>query len=164
MSLSSTNFDVHAATNLLQESHVVIVHTQWNKEHVSELVRGAESVLQNSGNAIKITLIEVPGSVEIPFAISAHYKKNSTTAQRADAYIAFGIVIKGDTSHFKYVCNSVTQGITILNTTLSVPVIYGILTVHNIIQVKERLGGAHGHKGEEAAITAMRMIAINRNL
>ena len=82
----------------------------------------------------------------------------------ADAYIAFACVIRGDTPHFDYVCQSITQGITTLNIQLPAPVIYGVLTVNTEAQALERIGGQHGHKGEEAAITALKMIAAKRSL
>jgi len=74
-----------------------------------------------------------------------------------------GCVIRGETPHFDYVCQSVTQGVTLLNTRLPVPVIFGVLTVENMRQAQERLGGMHGHKGEEAAVTALKMIALSRS-
>ncbi|HAI83146.1 MAG TPA: 6,7-dimethyl-8-ribityllumazine synthase, partial [Chitinophagaceae bacterium] len=78
--------------------------------------------------------------------------------------IVFGTVIKGDTPHFEYVCQSVTDGVTALNLQLQVPTIFGVLTVLNEVQAQERIGGIHGHKGEEAAITALKMIHLQRNL
>jgi len=69
-------------------------------------------------------------------------------------------VIKGETPHFDYVCDSVTQGISHLNTELDSPIIFGILTVYNEEQAQERLGGKHGHKGEEAAVAALKMIDL----
>ena len=80
------------------------------------------------------------------------------------AFIALGCVVRGGTPHFEYVCQSVTHGITELNLTLPVPVIYGVLTVNDDGQARERIGGIHGHKGEEAAITAIKMIGINHQL
>ena len=73
-------------------------------------------------------------------------------------------MIRGETPHFDYVCKAVTEGILQLNLQLPVPVIFGILTVDNEQQALDRLGGAHGHKGEEAAITALKMIALQRKL
>ncbi|MFX6945365.1 6,7-dimethyl-8-ribityllumazine synthase, partial [Acinetobacter baumannii] len=71
---------------------------------------------------------------------------------------------QGDTPHFDYVCKAVTDGVMQLNLTIDVPVIFGVLTVLNKQQAKERIGGIHGHKGEEAAITALNMIALNNTL
>ena len=79
---------------------------------------------------------------------------------RPDAFIALGCVLRGDTPHFDYVCKAVTDGVVQLNLALTVPTIYGVLTVDNEQQATERIGGKHGHKGEEAAITALKMIAM----
>ena len=103
----------------------------------------------------------MPGAFEIPFAIHDHWRK-SGKKKRPDAFIALGCVIQGDTPHFEYVCSGVTNGISQLNVMLPVPVIFGILTVNDEKQARERIGGAHGHKGEEAAITALKMISLVR--
>jgi 6,7-dimethyl-8-ribityllumazine synthase len=73
-------------------------------------------------------------------------------------------VIRGDTPHFDYVCQSVTHGITELNLSMEVPTVFGVLTVDNQEQANERIGGRHGHKGEEAAITALKMMVLNQQL
>ena len=143
----------------LKDAFVIIVKTEWNKHIVDKLEEGAATVLQQQN--IKYTTLFVPGAVEIPFAIRAYAESNET---EADAYIALGAVIRGDTPHFEYVCSSVTDGILSLNMMLDVPVIFGVLTVNNEQQALERVGGAHGHKGEEAAVTAIKMIALNRKL
>ncbi|MFY7652773.1 MAG: 6,7-dimethyl-8-ribityllumazine synthase [Chitinophagaceae bacterium] len=141
------------------DAFIVIVKTEWNSKYVDELEKGCLNIL-NSLN-IKTKTITVPGAVEIPFAIQRFAK---TAAHKADAFIALGTVVKGDTPHFDYVCNAVTNGIVLLNNELSIPTIFGILTVLNEQQIIERLGGKHGHKGEEAAITALKMIAFNQSL
>ena len=81
-----------------------------------------------------------------------------------DAYITLGTIIQGDTPHFDYVCKAVTEGVLQLNLAIDVPVIFGVLTVNTTTQALERIGGKHGHKGEEAAITALKMISINRKI
>jgi 6,7-dimethyl-8-ribityllumazine synthase len=146
-------------TNNLQvnNAQVVIVYTSWNSHIITPLLEGCVSTLQKFDN-IKTQLIEVPGCVEIPFAIKQHSRSHI-----ADAYIALGCVIKGDTPHFDYVCQSTTQGITQLNLDLKAPTIFGILTVNTEQQALDRIGGTHGHKGEEAAITALKMINISRS-
>jgi len=106
-------------------------------------------------------VLTVPGAIEIPFAIRAYAESDKNSA---DAFIALGTVIRGDTPHFDYVCKFVTDGVLSLNMVLDVPVIFGVLTVNDEQQALERVGGAHGHKGEEAAITAIKMIALNRSL
>jgi 6,7-dimethyl-8-ribityllumazine synthase len=75
-----------------------------------------------------------------------------------------GCVVRGDTPHFDYVCQAVTAGITGLNISLPVPSIFGVLTVDNEQQAFDRLGGSHGHKGEEAAVTALKMVVLSRQL
>ncbi|MDA3615280.1 6,7-dimethyl-8-ribityllumazine synthase [Polluticaenibacter yanchengensis] len=139
---------------------VVIVKTEWNAHIINEMEAGCKRVLESAG-VKNISVITVPGAVELPFAIQAYERRS---AFEADAFIALGCVIKGDTPHFDYVCQSVTQGITTLNTQLDVPVIFGVLTVNTEAQAFERLGGVHGHKGEEAAITALKMVVLCRAL
>ena len=73
-------------------------------------------------------------------------------------------MIRGGTPHFEYVCQSVTLGVTQLNLSLTVPVIFGVLTLDNLEQAKERTGGVHGHKGEEAAVTAIKMMILNKQI
>jgi 6,7-dimethyl-8-ribityllumazine synthase len=165
MSVSTNNFDTDISKiSVIENEKVVIVYTQWNKKFVDALVNGAVEIFSKHAPKINIQFIEVPGCIEIPFAIHAHYHKANANNKKPGAYIAFGVVIKGETAHFDYVCNSVTQGITILNTTQLSPTIYGILTVNNEQQITERLGGSHGHKGQEAAITALKMMHIKNNL
>jgi 6,7-dimethyl-8-ribityllumazine synthase len=142
----------------IQDAFVVLVKTEWNAAIVDELERGCTDVLKTCGIETK-TLI-VPGAVEIPFAINQCWKHS----ERAAAFIALGCVIRGDTPHFDYVCLSVTQGITQLNISLPVPVVFGVLTVDTIEQAQERIGGEHGHKGEEAAVTAIKMILLNQQM
>src|SRR6516225_4481835 len=132
-----------------KDAFVVIVKTEWNNTIVDKLEAGAVTILKQQNIAYK-TLI-VPGAVEIPFAIKAYAESNQRTA---DAFISLGTVIRGDTPHFDYVCSSVTDGILSLNMTLDVPVIFGVLTVNNEEQALQRIGGIHGNKGEEAAVTA----------
>ncbi|MBK7689584.1 MAG: 6,7-dimethyl-8-ribityllumazine synthase [Bacteroidetes bacterium] len=141
----------------IQQSQVVVVYTEWNPHIINELRRGTKEILLQYPQ-VDIQEIVVPGCVEIPFAIKQHYNH-----LKADAYIALGCVIKGDTPHFEYVCQSVTQGITLLNCSLAAPVIFGVLTVLNEEQAFERIGGVHGHKGKEAATAALKMIHLNQN-
>lgn len=143
----------------IKDAFVVIVKTEWNAPIINKLEAGAKKILKAQGIACKT--ITVPGAFEIPFAVKNHYAYASTPP---DAYITLGAVIRGDTPHFDYVCKAVTDGVLELNLMLDVPVIFGILTVDNEAQAKERIGGKHGHKGEEAAVTALKMIALNRKL
>lgn len=142
----------------LKDALVILIKTEWNSEIVDELERGCVAVFNEY--RIQAKTIVVPGAVEIPFAIQQYWSNSRVVS----AFIALGCVIRGGTPHFEYVCQSVTQGVTQLNLSLPVPVIFGILTVDNMEQAKERTGGAHGHKGEEAAVTAIKMMVLNKQL
>jgi 6,7-dimethyl-8-ribityllumazine synthase len=143
----------------VKDALVVLVKTEWNALIVNELENGCLNLLHQYG--IRTKTIVVPGAVEIPFAIQ-HYQQTVKKKEKADAFVALGCVVRGDTPHFEYVCQSVTQGITQLNVTMDVPSIFGVLTVNTQTQAEERIGGIHGHKGEEAGITAMKMILLSR--
>lgn len=140
---------------------IVLIKTEWNAAIVDELEKGCIEVLQKN-RVKKIIRITVPGAVEIPFGIKSYWD-NAGKKNRPDAFIALGCVVRGDTPHFDYVCKSVTEGVLHLNLNLPVPVIFGVLTVDNEEQAKERIGGRHGHKGEEAGITALKMISLKNN-
>lgn len=156
---SKGNKTLHKGIPKIKDAFVIIVKTEWNKHIVDKLESGAAAILEQQN--IPCETIIVPGAVEIPFAIKAYAESNQ---KRADAFIALGTVIRGDTPHFDYVCKSVTDGILSLNMVLNVPSIFGVLTVNDEQQAKERTGGLHGNKGEEAAVTAIKMIALNRKL
>ena len=143
---------------LNKDACIVLVKTEWNTTIVEQLERGCIAELQKQ-EVKKIVLITVPGAIEIPFAIK-NYWDNSSKKKKPHAFIALGCVIKGNTPHFEYVCKSVTDGVLQLNLSLPVPTIFGVLTVDNEQQAIERIGGKHGHKGEEAAITAVKMISL----
>jgi 6,7-dimethyl-8-ribityllumazine synthase len=135
------------------------VKTEWNAHIVDKLEAGCKKVLKQNG--VRFKTIGVPGAVEIPFIIKRYAEVSKL---KADAFIALGTVIRGDTPHFDYVCNAVTNGVVNLNLLLDVPTIFGVLTVENEQQAIERIGGKHGHKGEEAATTAIKMIDLNRKI
>jgi len=143
-------------------ARVAIIFTEWNENIVAEQVAGAERILQQY-NAALTGKYAVPGSFELPFACKHLYETTKQQDNTPEAIIAFGAVIRGGTPHFEYVCKAVTEGITQLNVSIPVPVIFGVLTLDTIEQAWERLGGVHGHKGEEAAITALKMIQFIRN-
>jgi 6,7-dimethyl-8-ribityllumazine synthase len=142
----------------LKDALVILVKTEWNAPIVDELEKGCIAILQQHQVPFK-TMI-VPGAVEIPFAIQSCWNNQKS----ASAFIALACVIRGGTPHFDYVCQSVTLGISQLNISLPVPTIFGVLTVDNEQQAKDRIGGKNGHKGEEAALTAIKMITINEEL
>ena len=148
---------------LNKDACIVIVKTEWNAAVVDELERGCLKILEE-GKIRQLRTITVPGAFEIPFTIKRYWDINFDTHNRPSAFIALGCVIRGDTPHFDYVCKAVTDGVMQLNLSLPVPVIFGVLTVDNEQQALERIGGKHGHKGEEAAITALKMISIIKQL
>lgn len=136
-----------------QQLPIAVVRTAWNEDITAELQAGCARVIEQAGVAAHY--FTVPGAVELTFAAAALQR-----LQRYSAVVVLGCVIKGDTPHFEYVCQSVTQGIAQLNAAGSIPVIFGVLTVLNTNQAWERLGGVHGHKGEEAAYSALQMVAF----
>lgn len=149
-----------SALQSLKNAHVAIVSTEWNEAIIEKLMEGCMKVLGDFGAVVTHNL-KVPGAVELTHACNA---LAAVPRDVPEAIIAFGAVIRGGTPHFDYVCDSVTQGLTLLNATGNVPVIFGVLTLDNEAQAWERLGGEHGHKGEEAALAALKMIALKRSL
>lgn len=149
----------------LKNARVALVFTEWNDQIVAAQLNGYDKIA-TALNVATTDRIAVPGSFELPFACKQlwHSYDTKNEATKPEAIIAFGAVIEGGTPHFKYVCKAVTEGITHLNLMLPVPVIFGVLTLNNEKQAWERLGGKHGHKGEEAAITALKMIEVCRSL
>jgi 6,7-dimethyl-8-ribityllumazine synthase len=153
------NTSVNKGIPVIKDAFVVIVKTEWNAAIINKLEAGVKKILK--ANKVSYKTLTVPGAFEIPFTVKNHYTYCSTPP---DAYITLGTVIRGDTPHFDYVCKAITDGVLQLNLSLDVPVIFGVLTVDNEQQALERIGGIHGHKGEEAAITTIKMIALNRKL
>lgn len=138
---------------------IVLVKTEWNATIVDQLERGCIATLEKH-QVKKIIVVTIPGAFEIPFTIKSFWE-HCSKKKKPDAFIALGCVIRGDTPHFDYVCRAVTDGVLHLNLQLPVPTIFGVLTVDNDQQATDRVGGKHGHKGEEAAITALKMITLN---
>lgn len=141
-------------------ANVVIIRTEWNDSIVSALEKGCKEALTAAGVAFRA--ITVPGAFEIPFTIRAFWDAHKYKDDRPQAFIALGCVLRGDTPHFEYVCRAVTDGVLQLNMTLPVPTIFGVLTVDTQQQAEERTGGRHGHKGKEAAVTAIKMISLQK--
>lgn len=142
---------------------IVIVHTQWNPQTVNKLLEGCIKILDQFGmNNYKI--VSVPGAFEIPFAIKNFWETYQNKFEKPQAFIALGCVSRGDTPHFDYVCKAVTDGILHLNLSLPVPSIFGVLTVDNQQQADDRTGGIHGNKGEEAALSALKMMALKYSM
>ena len=161
MAISTENLYSTAGIQLPKGACVVIVRTEWNAASIEKLEAGCTKVLQENKVAFKI--ITVPGAFEIPFCIKNYWDAHKYKDDKPCAFIALGCVIRGGTPHFEYVCKAVTEGILQVNILLPVPTIFGVLTTNNQQQVDERTGGIHGHKGEEAAVTALKMIALKHS-
>jgi len=132
-----------------------IVVSEWNSEITEGLYSGAEAALIDCGALdTNITRMDVPGSFELIYGAKQLLK------QAFDAVIVIGCVIQGETRHFDFVCEGVTQGIKDLNILSDTPVIFCVLTDNNRQQSLDRSGGKHGNKGTEAAIAAIKMAAL----
>ncbi|WP_172913879.1 6,7-dimethyl-8-ribityllumazine synthase [Capnocytophaga canis] len=133
-----------------------IVTSEWNEQVTFGLKKGAIDTLKDCG-ALEENILcwEVPGSFELIYG-----SKKMIKTQRVDAIIAIGCVIQGETKHFDFVCQGVTQGIAQLNVSENIPVIFCVLTDNNIQQSLDRSGGKHGNKGVEAAIAAIKMVTL----
>ena len=136
-----------------------IVVSEWNGEITEALYKGAQEALLDCG-ALPENIIkwDVPGSFELTFGC-----KKMIHTQTVDAIVAIGSVIRGETSHFDFVCSATAQGIMELNVNYDVPVIFCVLTDDNIQQSRDRSGGKHGNKGTEAAIVAIQMAVLGKN-
>ncbi len=161
MSANSDNLYNITGIQLPKGACVVIIRTEWNAATIDALEAGCKKILQD--NHIPSTTVVVPGAFEIAYAIKTYWETHKYKENRPHAFIALGCVLRGDTPHFDYVCKAVTDAVVQLNLTLQVPTIFGVLTVDTQQQADERLGGIHGHKGEEAAITALKMIALKKS-
>ncbi|MCP1995682.1 6,7-dimethyl-8-ribityllumazine synthase [Flavobacterium sp. HSC-61S13] len=141
-----------------KEFTVGIVVSEWNDKVTNGLFAGAEAALLDCGLlAENLIRWDVPGSFELIFGA-----KKMIETHEVDAVIVIGCVIKGETMHFEFVCEGVTQGIKDLNLISEVPVIFCVLTDNNEQQSLDRSGGVHGNKGTEAAVAALKMIALNQ--
>ncbi|MDG5800025.1 6,7-dimethyl-8-ribityllumazine synthase [Marinilabiliaceae bacterium ANBcel2] len=137
-----------------------LVVSEWNSEVTDALYKGAyNTLIKHGANKENIITAGVPGSFELTSAA-----RNIAKRTDVDTVICIGCVIEGDTPHFDYVCQGVTQGITALNVKYKIPFIFGVLTTNNQQQALDRAGGKHGNKGDEAAITAIKMVNFNCSL
>lgn len=148
---------------LPKDAFIVIVHTQWNPAIVNKLLDGCLNALHHFGMT-NYKVIKVPGAFEIPFTIRNFWNSYHNKFEKPQAFIALGCVLRGGTPHFEYVCKAITDGILHLNLSLPVPSIFGILTVDNQEQADERTGGINGNKGEEAALSALKMIELKYSM
>ena len=139
---------------------VCVVVARWNGFVTTKLLEGAVNTLRECGlTDDEITTAWVPGSFEVPTAA-----RWAAQSGRYDAVICLGAVIRGETAHFEYVAGGAAEGIARVSHDTGVPVIFGVLTVDNVEQAMARTGGKDGHKGEEAARTAIEMANLRRLL
>ena len=138
---------------------VGIVVSEWNPAITESLLQGAlDCLFENELQESNLFIQHVPGSFELPSGAQYLLEKH-----QPDAVITLGCVIQGETRHFDFICQGVTQGVMDLNLRYKTPVIFGLLTTENQEQALARAGGKHGNKGIEAAITAIKMAAIHRS-
>jgi 6,7-dimethyl-8-ribityllumazine synthase len=131
---------------------------RFNRDITEELLAGVETMLRKH-DAAEVNVAWVPGAYELPLVA-----QRWAASGAVDAVICLGAVIRGETAHFEYVAGEAAAGITRAALDTGVPVIFGVLTVDSREQARDRLGGKEGHKGEEAALTAIEMVSVLRSL
>ena len=143
------------------EARVAIVVSRFNSFINENLVDGALDVLKRQGLVPddQITLVRVPGAVEIPLAV-----KKLAKSGKVDAVVALGCVIRGDTYHFELVANENSKGMAQVMLEYEIPVAFGVLTTDTVEQAIQRAGTKAGNKGAEAALSALEMINVLKNL
>jgi 6,7-dimethyl-8-ribityllumazine synthase len=163
MSTIGNNLSVVKGNDLKTKSldcTIGIVWAEWNTEITAALKDGAvKTLLENGVNKKNIKIKTVPGAFEL--TLGAQWMAELA---EVDAVICIGCVIQGETKHFDFICQAVAQGITNLNREFSMPFVFGVLTTDNMQQAVDRAGGKHGNKGDEAAITALKMLALEDEL
>ena len=155
MTTDLSKYDVNQlpSADVLGRQRYAIVVADWNSEITYALAQGAvDTFVKHGVQADNIDVVHVPGTVELTYGAARVMKE-----ERVDAVVVIGCVIQGETPHFDYVCQSVTQGVAMLNAQGKVPVIFSVLTVLNQQQALDRCGGRLGNKGVEGAYTAIRM-------
>ncbi|MDR1592559.1 MAG: 6,7-dimethyl-8-ribityllumazine synthase [Prevotellaceae bacterium] len=151
--LSDYNPNTMPPKEWLHNQRYAIVVADWNREITFSLCEGARHTLEQHGvQPENIILMHVPGAFELSYAAARLQKEEDV-----QAVIAIGCVVRGDTPHFDYICQGVTSGLTQLNCTGILPVIFGVLTTDTMQQALDRAGGMLGNKGVEAAVTAIKM-------
>lgn len=155
MTTDLSKYDVNQlpGADVLGRQRYAIVVADWNSEITYAMAQGAiDTFIKHGVQEDNIDVIHVPGTVELTYGAARIMRE-----ERVDAVVVIGCVIQGETPHFDYVCQSVTQGVAALNAQGKVPVIFSVLTVLNQQQALDRCGGRLGNKGIEGAYTAIRM-------
>jgi len=137
-----------------------VVVSEWNYEITGSLLSGTLETLKKHGALDKNIIVKhVPGSFEL--TLGGQFFAEYTDV---NAIILLGCIIQGETRHFDFICQGVTKGATDLNLKYGIPVIFGVLTTENKQQAVERSGGKLGNKGDEAAVTAIKMVSLHKDL
>ncbi len=158
MSSAHKNLSIFSTENLpdVSDKKFALVVAEWNEEVTNALAAGAHKTLLAYGaKEENVIRVNVPGSYELTFAAQKMAQK-----AEIDAVICIGCVIQGETKHNDYINNAVAQGLTTVSLKYDKPVIFGVLTPNTEQQALDRAGGIHGNKGDEAAITAVKMLAF----
>lgn len=154
-----SEYDVNKVPNA-SEMKIGIAVAEWNHEITNGLLQGAIETLKKHGVTENNLIVEpVPGSYELPLAAQWIIE-----SKNVDAVICLGSVIRGETEHFTFVCEAVGQGCKDVSLKTGKAVVFGVLTDNNIEQSRARSGGIHGNKGDEAAITAIKMVDLQNRL
>lgn len=160
--LSQYDSSTLPSADILKRQHYAIVVADWNSEITHALAQGAiDTLIKHGVEEEHIHITHVPGTVELTYGANMAMRERYSL-KSVSAVIVIGCVIKGNTPHFDYVCQSVTQGVTLLNArapieSTSCPVIFSVLTTLDKQQALDRAGGKLGNKGVEGAITAIKM-------
>ena len=160
--MATTNLSVYDSDSIPNASAMRfgLVVSEWNPDITQNLHDGAVATLLEHGALVEnITAVKVPGSFELIYGCE-HLLNNN----KLDAVIAIGNVIRGETEHFTFVCEGVTQGIVSLNLSYDTPTVFCVLTDNNKQQSLDRSGGKHGNKGVECAVAAIKMAALKQGL
>ncbi len=159
--MATTNLSAYDRSTIpnAEDFRFGIVVSEWNAEITDNLCKGAYQTLLDHGvNKDNIFILNVPGSFELIYGCKHMIKNN-----KLNAMIAIGSVIKGETKHFDFVCEAVSQGIKDINLQYDVPTVFCVLTDDNKQQAIDRSGGKHGNKGIESAIAAIKMANLNKH-
>jgi 6,7-dimethyl-8-ribityllumazine synthase len=141
--------------NILKSCQVAVVVSHFNSDITDSLLTGAVGILKNHLDSDNITVVHVPGAVEIPLTL-----KRLAKTKRFDALVALGAVIYGETDHYQYVCEQVNQGCLRVTLDENIPIGFGVLTVRSHEQAIARSGGAKGNAGAEAAEAALHLVSL----
>ncbi|MDR1678664.1 MAG: 6,7-dimethyl-8-ribityllumazine synthase [Prevotellaceae bacterium] len=154
-----SSYDANSVPNA-SDMRFGIVVSEWNDEITNALLQGAVDTLKKHGATDKnISIHSVPGAFELTFGA-----KLLAEHTKVDAVIGLGCIIRGETPHFDFISQGVTQGFVELNMRYDIPFIFGVLTNDTMQQSIDRAGGKHGNKGDEAAVTAIKMVDLVKKI